>query len=155
MMPSDLAEHGEVVLLHSEAAARARDAAGQFAGSAAGPVEDPCECAAVLAGALPGELVRAVHRYGSCGAPDNVLLVRGMLSGMAGLEPTPESVTPPALGRDIVSVVHAADPTSGPRVAGLVSGIRPQAHEAVTDIRAYQQWYPALARYSFYTRSLV
>lgn len=100
MMPSNLAEHGEVVLLDGGAAARARDAAGQLAGSAAGPVEDPCECAAVLAGALPGELLRAVHRYGNCGAPDNVLLVRGMLPGMAGLEPTPGNVTPPALGRD-------------------------------------------------------
>jgi hypothetical protein len=60
-----------------------------------------------------------------------------------------------AYDADIVNVVHAADPTSGPRVAGLISGIRPQAHEAVTDIRAYQRWCPELARYSFYTRSLV
>jgi WD40 repeat protein len=60
-----------------------------------------------------------------------------------------------AYDADIVNVVHAADPASGPRVAGLISGIRPQAHEAVADIRAYQRWCPELARYSFYTRSLV
>jgi WD40 repeat protein len=53
---------------------------------------------------------------------------------------------------DIVDVVRAAEPNAGPQVAGFINDIRSQSPEAVTDIRVYQRWCPALARYSFYTR---
>jgi WD40 repeat protein len=60
-----------------------------------------------------------------------------------------------ACDADVVNVVRGADSTAGPRIAEFVDGIRDAAPQAVADIRVYQQWCPTLARYSFYTRSLV
>ena len=59
-----------------------------------------------------------------------------------------------AYDADIVSVVRGAGPAAGQRIAEFIDGIRPDASEAVTDLRVYQRWCPALARYSFHTRSL-
>jgi WD40 repeat protein len=56
---------------------------------------------------------------------------------------------------DVVRVVRAADGTAGPRVAEFISDVRPRPPEGATDVPAYQRWCPRLARYSFYTRSLI
>jgi len=56
---------------------------------------------------------------------------------------------------DIVTVIRGAGPAASPRIAAFIEGIRHAAPQAVADIRVYQRWCPTLARYSFYTRSLV
>ncbi len=99
-MLSDLGEDGEVVFVSAEAAARARSTAERLASDLGDTAEDPCGSAAVLVSALPAELVRAVHRYGNAGSPHDVLLVRGLLPHMGGLEATPGTATPSALGQD-------------------------------------------------------
>jgi L-asparagine oxygenase len=86
------------VKLAAQSAARLRSAALGLAAEAGAAAGGPCESASVLASALPADLLRALHRFGSAGAPQEALLVRGLLAGTVGLGPTPETVTPPPPG---------------------------------------------------------
>jgi hypothetical protein len=61
---------------------------------------------------------------------------------------------------DIVAVVGGTGSAAGQRIAEFIHGTRQEtpaaeAAEAATDVRVYQRWCSVLARYSFYTRSLV
>ncbi|MFT2016007.1 TauD/TfdA family dioxygenase [Streptomyces sp. 796.1] len=56
------------------------------------------EAGAAMAAALPAHLLRAAHRHRSLGNRHQALVVRG-LTPAPGLQPTPATLTPPALGR--------------------------------------------------------
>lgn len=99
-MLSDLTGTGEAIVISTAAAGRARSAAERLAGGPARTGQDACEHAAVLAGELPENMIRAVHRYAAHGSPHDVLLARGLMPQPASLEPTPGTVTPAALGPD-------------------------------------------------------
>ncbi|MER0241663.1 TauD/TfdA family dioxygenase [Streptomyces sp. HSW2009] len=56
------------------------------------------EAGAAMAAALPAHLLRAAHRHRGLGNRHQALVVRG-LTPAPGLQPTPATLTPPALGR--------------------------------------------------------
>jgi hypothetical protein len=59
-----------------------------------------------------------------------------------------------APGSDIRAVIAGTGPP-GERIAAILDDVRGATQHGMTDdIRDYQQWCPALARYSFYTRTL-
>ena len=98
--PGDLDLASEVVRADADSAARTLAETRGLAGGPGASHGSLAELAAVLATALPVPVVRAVHRYGNSGSPHDTLLVRGLLPGAGGLQPTPVTVTPPALDCD-------------------------------------------------------
>src|SRR5207248_8192673 len=91
-------DSGEIVALTGEDATRIRTAALHLGDEPSEDAADVAERAAALVTAFPPGLVRALHRYSGGGSRHNTLLVHGLLPDGAGLQPSPGTTTPAALG---------------------------------------------------------
>ena len=94
--PDWLADPPTITVRPGEAATLAAAAAAADPGRNPSP-QELAEAAAVTVAALPGELLRALHRLATSPQAGGVLLVRGMPHAAHELEPTPLTTRPAAL----------------------------------------------------------
>lgn len=93
-------DRSEIIDLDADTAARIRTMAQHLIEEPGASSAQLAERGAALVTAFPPVLTRALHRYSNVGSTHNTLLVRGILPLVTDLQPTPETTTPDAVGRD-------------------------------------------------------